>query len=317
MITTNSIETFRKRIKPRDKMKMKALIFYCVMFALPLIQFGIFYIGVNFNSILLAFKEYTVVGRSVTTVWVGFKNFEKFFNEFKMPGMWEMVGNSFIVCGVGIFITIPLNLIFSYFIYKKFRGSQFFQIMLFLPTILSEMVLVVLFKTLIEQVFPNVFHLPFYFDFSSEGSPFFIICLCFSTVINFGSTTLVYANAMSGVPTSLIESSEIDGAGSLRQFFSVVIPCIWPTIVSYIVLAFVGLTTNQVSLYSFFSNNLEQVPLDQKTLAAWSYQRLMSNSASQENYPFVSAIGLFLTLIVAPLSMVVNHLLTKYGPSEK
>ena len=36
----------------------KKLIFYIACFALPVLQFLIFYIGVNFQSILLAFQKY-------------------------------------------------------------------------------------------------------------------------------------------------------------------------------------------------------------------------------------------------------------------
>ena len=56
------------------KRRTKQTIFYWSILALPLLQFGIFYVGVNFNSILLSFRDY-----SVTTAggysWVGFDNY--------------------------------------------------------------------------------------------------------------------------------------------------------------------------------------------------------------------------------------------------
>ena len=52
--------------KPEKEVKgsarKKELIFYFSVVALPLLQYFIFYICVNFNSILLAFKQYKVVG---------------------------------------------------------------------------------------------------------------------------------------------------------------------------------------------------------------------------------------------------------------
>ena len=51
----------------------KKLIFYIAMMAIPVIQFCIMYIGVNFNSILLAFQKYNIdTGRYVYN---GFQNF--------------------------------------------------------------------------------------------------------------------------------------------------------------------------------------------------------------------------------------------------
>ena len=38
--------------------RRRNLIFYCCMAFLPMLQYLIFYIGVNFNSILLSFQYY-------------------------------------------------------------------------------------------------------------------------------------------------------------------------------------------------------------------------------------------------------------------
>ena len=60
----------------------KKLIFYIVCFALPVVQFLIFYVGVNFQSILLAFQKYD--GKTASfyfdaqDLWV---NFQKVYYE--------------------------------------------------------------------------------------------------------------------------------------------------------------------------------------------------------------------------------------------
>ena len=56
----------------------KKLLFYIGLLALPLLQFSIFYIYVNFNSIILAFKKYDVIEFSYD--FVGFGNFETVFD---------------------------------------------------------------------------------------------------------------------------------------------------------------------------------------------------------------------------------------------
>ena len=68
-------------IKTKGKVFNKKLIFYIVMMSLPVIQFSIMYIGVNLNSILLAFKEYDVnTGQYFVT---GFKNFLSVFEKIE------------------------------------------------------------------------------------------------------------------------------------------------------------------------------------------------------------------------------------------
>ena len=57
----------------------KKLLFYIGLLALPLLQFCIFYVYVNFNSFVLAVKRYDVV--NFTYEYVGFGNFEEVFNK--------------------------------------------------------------------------------------------------------------------------------------------------------------------------------------------------------------------------------------------
>ena len=65
-----------KRIGQR---KRNDIIFYCLMLAFPVVQFCIFYIGVNFNSILLTFRKYDFV----TGQWsfAGFENKSKVLSD--------------------------------------------------------------------------------------------------------------------------------------------------------------------------------------------------------------------------------------------
>jgi hypothetical protein len=46
------------KIRIHNKRKQD-LIFYIVMLAYPVLQFAIFYVGVNFNSILMAFQYFS------------------------------------------------------------------------------------------------------------------------------------------------------------------------------------------------------------------------------------------------------------------
>ena len=50
------------------------LLFYLSIMTLPVIQFIVFYICVNANSLLLAFKEYKVVNGIIEESFVGFRN---------------------------------------------------------------------------------------------------------------------------------------------------------------------------------------------------------------------------------------------------
>ena len=106
-------------------------IFYGVMMAWPLLQFVVFYLVVNFNSILLAFQKIDVATNTSTFTLVNFADaFRALFKTELVPAF----RNSFVlyllnlVCGVG------LGLLFSYYVSKKMPCSGFFRVLLFMPS---------------------------------------------------------------------------------------------------------------------------------------------------------------------------------------
>ena len=111
--------------------RKKDLIFYCLILIWPVLQFCIFYIYVNFNSFLLAFKDikmdlnadsiskytYTFSGKAFADLWELLKT-----KTIREAGL-----ISLLTYGLSLFITMPLGLLFSFYISKKHFGAGFFQ----------------------------------------------------------------------------------------------------------------------------------------------------------------------------------------------
>ena len=73
--------------------KQRRTVFYTLMFALPILQFLLFYLYVNFNSIIMAFQkkvEIEPIGYETSFTWEHVKNAFKFFGEEEC---WKMFWN--------------------------------------------------------------------------------------------------------------------------------------------------------------------------------------------------------------------------------
>ena len=79
-------------VKKKMSMKKSGTLFYVTMIALPLLQFVIFYVIVNFNSILMAFQNYdNSTGKEVITfTW---DNFAYFFSADVVADLWLCIKN--------------------------------------------------------------------------------------------------------------------------------------------------------------------------------------------------------------------------------
>ena len=100
--------------------KQKNLIFYIIMMAYPFIQFCIFYIGVNINSILLAFKQYDFAIDGFDNAgfnWVGFENFTDVFSRFQTDNaLSSSLKNSLVVYAVTTIVMATLTIWFAYYL---------------------------------------------------------------------------------------------------------------------------------------------------------------------------------------------------------
>ena len=58
----------KQKVRKIGQRKRNDIIFYCLMLVLPVTQFCIFYIGVNFNSILMSFRAYDYATNTLSLI---------------------------------------------------------------------------------------------------------------------------------------------------------------------------------------------------------------------------------------------------------
>lgn len=293
-----------KKIKERNRK-----IFYACIVTLPLLQFFIFYICVNFNSILLAFKNYSV---SAGESFAGFSNFGKVFSSVLHDVQFSaMVKNSLLVWLAGLLLGTTLALFFSFYIYKKYFGSGLFRVVLFLPSIVSSIVLVVIFRYFLVYALPTYFEplgikIP---DLLDNPDTIWGTVLFYSLWTGFGSSTMMYVGAMNNISDSIVEYAKIDGFSPMQEFIYITLPLIYPTIVTFITVGIAGIFSNQMGLYQFFGREA-----DPKVWTVGYYMYVSIQRAGLSEYPFLSAFGLVTTFVIAPITLIVKKLLEKYGP---
>lgn len=297
----------------------KRLIFYILILVLPLLQFAVFYIYVNFNSIVMAFSTYEDGGNGYiqTFGWSQFtQNMSTVFNMFKDNSY--IITNSLILFCFETLIGLPLALIFSYFLYKKRPGHKIFRVTLFLPQIISGVVFASIYVYLLSSIASFVGDPSVNFLSAQAGvDKNRIAMIIFAVAMSFGVNVLLFSGSMGNINPSLVEAAELDGCNSIQEFIHVTLPCIFPTVISFIIVGLAGIFTNQMFLAHIKISHHE---ID--TLGYFLYyQAAASDYAKHGNetltFPELSCISLLITAVLFPLTMGVKKLLEKYGPSTK
>ena len=293
----------------------KKLIFYCLFMAYPVLQFVIFYIFVNFNSILLSFKKIDIYDYN-RFEWT----LENFTQWFKDPTMFDQIinaaGVSLKVYLISLVVGVPLGLFFSYYIFKKMPASGFFRVMLFLPSILSSIVLVSIYMSFMNNVFADIlkklFNMNRKIDFFSIDRRFATV-MFYNIFISFATSVLMYSNKMSSISTEVIESAHLDGANGIKEFWYIVLPMSFSTVSVFLLTGVAGIFTNQIDNFIFFGTTPNNETM---TLGYLLYVKTYTAKQNMSEYPVIASLGLMITAVAVPLTFFVKYLLDKYGPKE-
>lgn len=296
------------------KKKMFDGIFIACVLAFPILHFLVFYVGVNFNSILLAFKTFDQ--GTGNYVFAGFVNFKTFLSDLTGEQLMSICfKNSLTLYFVGLLIGMPLNILIAFCVFKKIPFEGFFRVVLFLPSIISSIVFVLIFKYFIDYGYPEIMgklHVTDYPNLLADPRYAFGTIIFYGLWTGFGSGVILYSNAMTRIPVSLIEYDRLEGVGAIKELFTVVIPLIFPTITTFLVTGVAGLFTGSGAVFSFFR---EDAPSHLYSFGYYLFVKVIGSNSSLADYPYAAAAGLFFTCVAAPITFMVKWALEKFGPS--
>lgn len=299
-------------------MKRNKLIFYIVCVSLPILQFCIFYIGVNVNSILLSFKKYVSDGNG--NYYYIFAKFENYKNLFTMFSEQEYLQKS-IVNSLKVFVFTMLSIVlavsFAYYIAKKHFFGKTFQVLLFIPHILSAVIMVTMYKFFVENVVPDVLEVfvnrkvdPLLS--SPNRNQTFAVMMFFYVWASFGTNTMLFCGSINGISESIFDAAKVDGASEPREFISIVIPMIMPTITTLVVVAIAQLFTQQMHLFTFWGTDFREKYL--YTIGYYLYNTTKKAGVSGiAEYPMIATLGICISLVTIPLTIIARKCLSKIG----
>jgi multiple sugar transport system permease protein len=191
------------------------LIFIVVVFAYPLVF-----------AVYMSFFDYffAAPGAVVDRPFVGFANYIQLFTD-------PAVLQSFANVGIFLIINVPLTVILSLVLasglnsIKRFRA--FLRVSYYVPYVTASVAIIGvwlylfsgdgLVNHLLGPLAPN----PTWFINPTLAMPSIAIYVTWKQL---GFYILLYLAALQNVPTELYESASTDGAGRVRQFFSVTVP---------------------------------------------------------------------------------------------
>ncbi len=299
-----------------------AMIFCILMLAYPIVQWLIFYVYANINSVLLSFQRY-----NVETGGFEFFAFDKMFTNFQNVlsdlfgqgsanlGRYFLNGALFHLCG--LLIAYPISMLFAFIVYKKVPLSNAFKVILYLPSILSGMVISMLFKYFVERALPAFAMLMGNEEFPALFDPDHALGTLLFYTVYFGMPggIVINVSTMSRVPNDLIEYGKLEGLTMFQELRYLTIPLIYPLLEVQLLGAFVGFFTYSGPLYALFAESaFDKVGDSVITFGYYMYTRVIGRNASEAMYGYTAASNLMIGLVSVPIVYGTKWLLDKFEP---
>ncbi len=293
----------------KKKSDVNQLTFYILMLVIPIFMFIILNIITNIEYILLSFREFNSQTNSYN--WVGLQHFENVVKQFTLQEsvLRSSMLNSLELWAWGLFLGMPLAILFSYYIARKKIASGIFQTILFLPSIISSMVLTFLFSFFIDNAIPAII----YKLFDKQMEPLlgnmntqWGVVIFYNVWVSFSTNVLIFVGAMTGISDEIIESAHLDGATPMIELIYIVLPLIFSSVSTFIITGVAGMFAHTASLYSFFGPSAAT-----QTIGYYLYKDVMEGTASKADYSTLSATGLLFSVIIIPITMLLRWLLGK------
>jgi len=276
---------------------------------LPVVVYFIVFAYIPMGGVVLAFKDYKIKKGIFGSPWVGFDNFERFFNGYNFERLiLNTVGISAYSLLVGFPIPIVFALLLNYINQKIFKKTL--QMVSYAPYFISTVVIcgmITIFcrsDTGIFNVIRNHFGLSS-INFLADASLFKSIYVWSGVWQGMGFSSIIYISALAGVDPALHEAAIMDGATKLQRIIHVDLPSLKPTIIMLLIL----------QIGSLMNVGFEKVYLLQNSLNASASEVISTYvykvGLIQNNYGYSTAVGLFNSLINLILVVSANEISKK------
>ncbi|MEW5815717.1 MAG: sugar ABC transporter permease [Spirochaetota bacterium] len=216
---------------------LPGFIIYTTLMIVPLI-----------TAVYYSFFEWSGIGAKT---FIGLKNYINLFFDPRLSAIfWNALGNNFKFVGAVLFIILPLQLLLAYLLDIKIKGYRFFQLIIFLPYVVSTAIIgfftLLVFDPnigILNNLFRGLNLMQLESAWFGDPSRAFSLLIIVITWQGIAGGMLIFLANLKGIPNDIIEASIIDGAGRITRFRCIMLPFLVPSLTNNIILGTIwGLT---------------------------------------------------------------------------
>lgn len=280
------------------------------LMALPAIAFFLVYRYAPMYGVMMAFQDFRLAKGFGGSAWVGLANFHKFLGSAFFP---VILRNTVLISFLKILFGFPAPIILALMLnaVRKTWQKRMLQTVMYIPHFISWIVAAGIINAFflpgsgVVPQFLAQFGVQCRWLVDSKSFRGFLVGTEIWKSAGWGS--IIYLAALTSVNPELYEAATLDGANSWNRMRYITFPCIWPTILTMLILR-IGNVLNAgfEQILTLQSNSVYMVS---EVIDTYVYKTSFVNG----EYGLGAAAGLFKSAVGMVLVIVTNFLSRKSG----
>ena len=187
-----------------------------------------------YYTLRISFTRFSGFGEAT---WIGLANYERMLTDNLF---WKSLGNTLYYTTLAVPIGVVVAMVLALAMNQRLREVSIYRGALFLPSILPLFAVSFIFIALMDPIrgifnqFLGVFGIPSINWFSDPR--YAKLALVLLAQLGAGQIALIFLAGLKGIPATLYEAAEIDGAGAWTKFWNITLPLMTPIILYDIIL---------------------------------------------------------------------------------
>ncbi|MFJ5622737.1 carbohydrate ABC transporter permease [Peribacillus loiseleuriae] len=268
------------------------------LFILPwIVGFLVFTLGPLLFSLIMSLFDWPIAGEAK---FIGLNNFTKMFTAD--PQFYDSLVITFKFAAIFVPLNLISALVLALLITQPVKGVKIFRTIFYLPAVVSGVAVSIIWGWIFNSEFGVLNYLLSLIGI--EGPSWLIdpkwalVTIVIASAWGVGTMMLIFYTDIKGIPPELYEAASIDGAGPLRQFFSITIPTITPTILFNVITSVIA-ALQQLTLVLLLTGG---GPLK----STYFYGVFVYNNAFKHHQlGYASANAWFMFIIILILTMLI------------
>ncbi|MSU01763.1 carbohydrate ABC transporter permease [Tissierella pigra] len=228
-----------KALKASGKRKLNDLFWGYLLILPTVLGLAVFYIAAFFQNLYYSFTNLGAFGKYK---WVGMENYINVFSDPKVP---QALINTVKFTVISVPISIIISLFIATLLNSKIKGLSLYRTLYFLPAVTMPAAIAMMWKWLYNGQYGLLNQLLAKVGIEGQAwiaDPKFAMGALIVVGIwsSLGMKIIYFLAGLQGIPKAYYEAATIDGAGPIRQFFSITLPSLTPTIFFVMITSLIG-----------------------------------------------------------------------------